>query len=138
MYTYNEFVFGQNLFLNKELNLRVHDFGLECRYNINGKKFQLDHPYHGGQVAGDNLSVILGHSITDDDNNPEYINTVRNKKEEDYIKDYNEFVKLLKEELLTIKGTNEKMGEEFDKTIDDLIEFLDSTSPGFYTVEISS
>lgn len=138
MYTYNEFVFGQNLSLNKELNLQIEEFLLEFSYNINGKTFKLDHPYHGGQVAGDNSSVVLGHVITDDDDNPEYIDVVRNSKEEDYINDYNEFIKQMKAELLTIRGTVGEGGEEFDKTIDDLIEFLDSAPLGFYTVEISS
>ena len=135
MYTFNIFIYGHKLANDKEINNLVHAFDLDFRKTINDKKFEVSAPYHGGQVAGDLHSIIFGTNITDDDHNPNFVNTVRSVKEEDYKKDYTEFLELFKRDLLDNKGLGE---DDYDEAVDKIIVFLDSTNPEFYTIEASS
>lgn len=134
MYTYNLFIFGHNLSLNKELNNMVHDFDFSFQKTINKKRFELDTPYHGGTLPGDIYPVSFGHTITDDDQNPNFVGEVRNAKEENYINDYNEFIKSLKEDLIADKNVE----ADYDKLVDTFISFIDNNKPGFYSIEVSS
>ncbi|MBA3984986.1 MAG: hypothetical protein H0X63_00015 [Flavobacteriales bacterium] len=134
MYTYNNFVFGHNLSINKELNNSLHEFDICFSTRIGLKKFEISTPYHGGKCSGDTQSVILGVLITDDDNNTNYIDEVRNAKEEDYIHDYNIFLDKFKAALIEDKGHE----SDYDEVADNLIEFLDTNKPGFYSVQASS
>ena len=135
MYTFNIFIYGHRLANNEEINALVHAFDLEFRKTINDKRFEVSTPYHGGQVAGDLRSIIFGTNITDDDHNPNFVTKVRSVKEEDYKKDYTEFLELFKRDLLDNKGLGE---DDYDEAVDKIIVFLDSTNPEFYTIEVSS
>ena len=134
MYTYNIFVFGHDLSKNKDLNNSMEELCGGAQYIINGKKFKINRPYHGGQVRGDTFSVIFGIEITDDDDNPNYINKIKKSKKENYIEDYNLFINKLKEDC------NKEMGVDnwYDKMVKELFEFIDNNEPDFYTVEASS
>lgn len=134
MYTFNYLVFGHNLAINHELNNAVHEFDLSFQTTINGKEFVVDTPYHGGQVNGDTLSVVFGCNITSDESNPDYINLIRNAKEEDYLADYNKFIDELTKDLTSNKGEE----GDYDKFVDELIKFLKENKPTFYSVEASS
>jgi len=134
MYTYNNYVFGHQLSVNKELNNELTEFDYEFSISINNKSFEISTPYHGGQCSGDVYSVIFGHVITDDDQNPDFVNEIRNAKEEDYIKEYLEFIKQVKVDLIRDKGLEKK----YDEFCDKLITFIDSTKHTFYSVEASS
>ena len=50
-----------------ELNEKFCEFDISFSKLINGKKYEVNTPYHGGQVAGDVSSVIFGIIVTDDD-----------------------------------------------------------------------
>lgn len=134
MYTSNLFVFGHELATDKELNNDIDRFGIEFGCKIGDKDYELYSPYHGGKIAGDTQSVILGCVITDDDNNPNYVKQVRDAKEEDYLPGYNAFLVKLKADLLSTKGIE----QDYDEVVDRFISFLDNNKPDFYNVEISS
>jgi hypothetical protein len=117
---------------NPKLNNFIHDMDLEFSYN----KYEVDCPYHGGLIRGDIFPIIFGIQITCDDDNPDYINTIRNAKEEDYIQPYNEF---LKEYLNFLKFDDfSDCDEDVLKNLSELIEYLENTNPCFYSVEASS
>lgn len=136
MYICNIFCFGHKMADNKKLNNFISDLDLEFSKSINGKIYEVSYPYHGGQVNGDKYSIIFGYEITDDDNNPNYINEIRNAKEEDYIKEYNifisEYINILKNDDFSY------LNEDELKILKELIDFLEKTKPCFYSVEISS
>jgi hypothetical protein len=134
MYTYNIFVFGHDLSVNPKLNEAVCEFDIEFRDTLNKRKFEVSTPYHGGQVAGDLQSLIFGIVITDDDGNKNFINEVRNAKEEDYLADYQALLAKFIVDLESNKGEE----KEYDDLVDKLIKFLNSKKPGFYSVEASS
>lgn len=136
MYTFNHFVFGHDLSVNKELNNSLWGFGVDYETTINNKRFEVTCPYHGGKSKGDTFSVILGCIITDNDHNPNYIEEVRNSKEEDYINEYNIFLEELIKDLNDNKGIEED--GEYDQFADELITFLRKNIPKFYIVEASS
>ena len=123
MYICNIFCFGHKMADNKKLNNFISDLDLEFSKSINGKIYEVSYPYHGGQVNGD-------------DNNPNYINEIRNAKEEDYIKEYNifisEYINILKNDDFSY------LNEDELKILKELIDFLEKTKPCFYSVEISS
>jgi hypothetical protein len=120
---------------NKKLNNFIADLDLEFRRSVNGKDYEVSYPYHGGQVDGDVYSVVFGFNITDDDDNPDYINVIRKVKEEDFIKGYNIF---LSEYTNWLKTDFSDFEEEELKTLKELIDFLEKTEPCFYSVEASS
>ncbi len=133
MYTYHNFVFGHDLSLNEELKNEVLEFGFEMSEEINGRRFEISAPYHGGRGK----PIIVGVIITDDDvTNKNYINEVRSAKEEDYLNDYNTFVESVKKNLIADMGVDD--GEDYDKFTDQLIDFLDNNKPIFYNVEVTS
>jgi DNA-binding Lrp family transcriptional regulator len=120
---------------NPELNnTLVEGFDLEFSHHIGNRRYEISTPYHGGQCAGDVYSIIFGHEITDDDSNEDYIDEIRNAKEEDYKEEYLVFLEVLKKQLTADMGKE----DDYDKFVNDLIEFLDNNKPGFYTVEASS
>lgn len=128
------FVFGHDLSIDKQLNNDLHSSCIELEKNINGINFKISTPYHGGQVKGDLYSLIFGTVITYDDNNKEYINEVKNAKEEDYITEYHQFIDYFINLIILDKGQDAEM----DIFIDKLIHFLQNNKPKFYTVEASS
>lgn len=134
MYTFNYYVFGHRMAENKEINNTLNEFDIEFSTKVSGKTYEVDFPYHGGQVSGDLYSCVFGTIITDDDNNPDYINDVRSSKEDDYIKDYNIFLDQLKKNLTDNLGED----DDYDNFVPKLIDYLDSNSPTFYAVEASS
>ena len=139
MYTFNIYCFGHDFSLNKELNNKLSEFDFEFSTKINGRNWEINFPYHGGQVYGDCYSCVFGTQITDDDNNKNYIKEIKNAKESDYIDGYNQFLKIFLSELsvenYTILDENK---EEIKKIIDDIIIFLSTNEPGFYSIEASS
>ena len=134
MYIIDNFVFGHELALNKKINNALVDFDAEFSTLVNKKRFVVEFPYHGGQVAGNTYSVIFGAPITDDDGNKDFIKEVRNAKEEDYADDYNKFI----EEYIVALNENLGQDAEYDAFIGELIDYLKNTKPGFYSVESSS
>lgn len=136
MYIIKNLVYGHEMANNRSLNNNVNGFGIELSEEINGKKFEISSPYHGGQVDGDVLSVIFGCCITDDDNNPKFMEQLvkAHENEENYKRDYNQFLNKFKNDL------NKDMGEEetSDEFFQELIVWLDNTEPKFYFVESSS
>ena len=141
MYTYNLFCYGHKLRVNKDLNNKLMEFDLEFSKTINGKRWEVNFPYHGGQCGDMAYSCVFGHNITHDDNNEEFINVVRNSKEEDYQSDYQTFLNDFYWELDNIytpsfKGESDE--EEFNKFIMDIKHFINSNKPEFYNVEASS
>lgn len=139
MYTFNLFVYGHKMSENKELNNKVSDFDLYCPKFINNKKFEIDCPYHGGQITGDVYSVVFGTVITDDDRNPNLISEIQNMKKEDYEKDYLEYLDFVKKDLVDNKNIDgDEEDQEYNLFVDELIDYLDNTEPQFYQVESSS
>ena len=134
MYVINNFVFGHKLSDNKELNNTLCDYGIEYHKNINGKKFEVEFPYHGGRVNGDTYSCIFGMLITADDGNNDYIKEIRNSKEEDYLTNYNSFL----ESFIVMLNENKGQESDYDAFVEKLIVFLKNTEPKFYSVESSS
>lgn len=134
MYTFNYFCFGHDLSKDKNLNNSLHDWDVEFNKIINGREYQIDFPYHGGQVRGDCYSCVFGTIISDDDHNPSYIKDIKNAKESDYINDYNKFIDILIEEL-ELHLHHEK---GFINVVENLKNFLKNNSPEFYSVEASS
>lgn len=149
MYVINNFMYGHNMSKNKKLNNFIHDFDIEFDgKTINGVEYQVDCPYHGGQVLGDTYSVMFGVFITYDDQNPSYVEEVRNTSEDKYNKGYQEFIKLYLENLDEYIEETKSWGKEdnwsegdkkeFEKTALELKKFLTETEPEFYSVESSS
>jgi hypothetical protein len=134
MYIINNFVYGHKMAEHKELNNELWQFELEFRKVINGKRYEVDFPYHGGQIRGDVISVIFGTVITDDDGNSDYSKEIRLAKEEDYEKEYQIFLEAYIEDLNANKGEE----SDYDQFVEKLIPFLRATKPDFYTVESSS
>lgn len=140
MYTLNNFVYGHKMATDEKLNNELHDWDFEFREKVDGKKFTLNFPYHGGQCAGSVYSCILGCEITDDDQNPHYIDEVRSAKEEDYSDGYKKFIGII------ISGMEEDLNSEWvgdDKEnyvnfVNKFKEFIKNNEPCFYSVESSS
>ena len=139
MYTFNEFCFGHKLSKNKELNNALDEIGFEFSTIINNRRYQIYFPYHGGQVRGDCYSCIFGTSITDDDQNDSYTDTVRNAKESDYLTDYNQFINELVLDLESdIENCHSDELEEYTDLVNHLKSFILNNKPEFYSVECSS
>lgn len=136
MYTYNLFVFGHDVSKDKEINNLIWECDLEFRKTINGKKFEVSFPYHGGIVKGDTYAVLFGVYITDDDHNSNYVSEVRNAKEEDYINDYNQFLKEFIDNLTDFE--NGLAGTEDETDLKPLLDYLNNTKPEFYNLQVSS
>jgi len=111
---------------NKELNNLLHDYDLEFSKVINGKKFEISFPYNGSQVSGNIYSVIFGISITDDDQNPNYIDEVRGSKSSDYEVEYQQFLDEYIKDLSS------------DIELSEITKYLKSTEPEFYSIQASS
>lgn len=139
MYTFNNFCFGHKLAKDKELNNLVHEYDLAFSTVINGKNFEIDFPYHGGQVRGDCYSCIFGTVITDDDQNNQYIDTVRSVKESDYLTDYQQFINELILSLeADITNCSDDELDDYQDFVNRLKEFIHNNKPEFYSVEASS
>jgi hypothetical protein len=145
MYTYNSYVYGLNFSVNKKLNKFLSDNDLEFRSKINGTDFECTFPYHGGQVAGDTVSVIFGHRFTDTDGNPGHVKEIFNYDKEKskasyqqfagaYILELDEFIKEAEKE----NWFNEKELAEYKATIEEIKEFIRNGEPDIYSVEESS
>lgn len=136
MYTFNYYVYGHKMSANSELNNELWEFDPEFSQTINGKYYEVNFPYHGGQVNGDVLSCVFGTTVTDDDQNPNLINEIRNFNEDDYKNDYLDFLQNFKNNLNANLGVPGE--EDYDLFVNKLISFLDSTDPELYSVEASS
>jgi len=137
MYTYNNFVFGHDFSKDSELNNEIWSWDIEIREKINNRLFEIDFPYHGGQVKGDTLSCVFGTIITDDDpTNKNFVKEVRNAKMEDYIDDYKVFINKVKSLLIEDSLVSDEDG--FPLFLSKLFSFIENNDPDFYMVEISS
>jgi hypothetical protein len=136
MYTFKHYVYGHDLSKEPELNNGLWEFDLCYSKVINDKEFEIEYPYHGGQISGDVYSCIFGCIITDDDNNDNLISEIQNFKKEDYEKDYLTFIDFVKKDLIDNKGIDDDTN--YDSLVDKIISFLDSNEPKLYTVEASS
>lgn len=131
MYTFNLFCFGHELAQDPELNNLLNEYDFDLRHKINGRQFEVNFPYHGGQCRGDVYSCVFGIQISDSDFNPNFVKEIRSAKYEDYIDDYNQFIEWLKSEITT-------WDDEVTEVVQRLITFLDTNKPDFYSVEASS
>ena len=138
MYTYNIFCFGHELSKDKELNNLLREWDIELEEKIDKRIWEIDFPYHGGQVRGDISSCVFGTVITTDDRNPNYINIVRKAKEEDYIDDYNKFLSVVIDRIEENVELVEEPELDFEELITKLKSFLKENKPRFYSVEVSS
>lgn len=134
MYTYNLYCFGHKLSEDKELNNLLSEYDIEFSRKIKDRIWAVDFPYHGGKVRGDCYSCVFGTIITDDDNNDDYINEIKNSTEKDFIVDYNEFLSILLSEL----EKEVESEKEFSSVVSRLKTFLEKNSPTFYSVQVSS
>lgn len=143
MYTFNNFCYGIDMSVNPTLNNFILEQDLVYNNKINGMQYEVSTPYHGGQCLGDVYSIIMGINITDDDNNPEYVNEIRSVNECTYQEEFEIFRQEYLAELDLIadewKGWNTK-GQYDDGLVmlNELKEFITNSIPGFYTVELSS
>lgn len=134
MYTYNIFCYGHRIADNEEFNEFIGENDLVFRETtILGKKYEVSTPYHGGAST---YPIIFGAVITDDDNNPYYIDEVRSADEKDYEQGYAEFLQ---------RYINDFNLEDFDdmdskekQTFEKLFNYLKTTPARFYSVEASS
>ncbi len=132
MYTYNLFCYGHVMANNPELNEELHENDVQFKTTINGKTYEIDFPYHGGQTAGDIASCVFGTVIHDDyHKNANFVKLIKNAKESDYKDNYNQFLKQLFEYLTSGEYISEK-------SIKELKHFLDKNQPEFYLLEVSS
>ena len=139
MYTFNTYVFGHNTKKDEKIHNLFLIYDLYFSEVYNGMKFEVDTPYHGGALKELEFPVIIGHTITDDDDNPDFLNEVRSSKEEDFIDSYqlfiNDFKKIITDD---IDRCDEFEKEEYEKDVNTILTFLDNNKPEFYLVECSS
>lgn len=133
MYTYNLFIFGHNMSVNKKLNEFIGDMDIVLSKRIGNNKYECDLEYHGGSF---DYQILFGVNITDDDQNPNFINKVRDAKSSTYIDEYNIFLSDYIEELLLATELGE-FDEDRD-TVNELVSFLNTEKPDFYTLQVSS
>lgn len=138
MYTYNLFCFGHQLSKDKQLNNELNEMDAEFTTNIGNTRWELDFPYHGGQVSGDVYSCVFGTIITDDDGNEFYTDEVRLAKEENYIEGYNTFLERLFVRLEEDIDSCEDFKSEFESAVNRLKKFVKDNKPKFYSVQVSS
>jgi len=134
MYTFNLYVFGHNLSIDKELNNSLNSFDIELKTKIGDRTYEIDFPYNGGQTSGDTYSCVFGTTISTDEFNPNHVKEIRSFKKEYYIEEYKEFIEYLKIEVVKFKGEDGDM----DMVIDNLIKFIDTHEPELYSVQASS
>ena len=132
MYTYEVVLFGHNISIDEDLNNKLHGYDMKFSKTLNGKKFDMDTPYHGG---GGVYPIIFGYYLTDTDNNPNFIKEIRSAKEEDLINDYNIFLEEFKQMLIDNLGCYEP---EYDEFVKEILIFFDEHQPEFYSVQVSS
>ena len=72
-----------------------------------------------------------------DDNNPDYIKTIRTSNEEDYKESFDIFKSEYIDELKSILESD-SFDEEETKLLNELIIFIENEEPSFYDVEASS
>jgi predicted house-cleaning noncanonical NTP pyrophosphatase (MazG superfamily) len=128
--------YGHQLGINKKLNNFIYDYELVYDNIIDGKNYEVSTPYHGGQCAGDLYSTVFGIQITDDDNNPNYVSEVRSAKESDYKESYDKFLSEYINEIYTFINDDEFSDEK--ETLLELVDFLNTSEPCIYSVELSS
>ena len=131
------FCYGINTSVNEVLNNFIADYDLEFSKKVNKINYEVSTPYHGGQCSGDIYSVVFGTYITDDDNNPDYIKTIRTSNEEDYKESFDIFKSEYIDELKSILESD-SFDEEETKLFNELIIFIENEEPSFYDVEASS
>ena len=134
MYTFNLFIYGIQMSENPDINNLLHSCDAEFSTKINGKRWEVNFPYHGGQCRGDVYSCIFGIQISDDDRNPNYVSAIRNSKEEDYIEDF----KIFLDQYISYLDQNFGTDPEFDSDMKKIIDFIRNQKPCFYSVEASS
>jgi hypothetical protein len=150
MYTYNLFCCGIDLTKKENLANHIEEI-CEFEMKINGKSYELTTPYQGGLVSGDVFPIVFGTIITDDDHNKEYTNEIRNAKESDYKEEYENFVKVLVNEIKNDNLLSDKEIESVDNNVEQkeyiediikksnqLIDYIEKTEPHFYTMQVSS
>ena len=133
MYTFNLFCFGLDLSIDEELNNNLWACDAQFNTKINGKEWEVDFPYHGGQCKGDVYSCVFGTIVSDSDNNSDFISDIRSAKEEDYIADYTKFIDIFLNRL-----REDESDPEIKEIIESLESFIKSNKPCFYSVEASS
>lgn len=130
MYVIKNLFYGHDLSVDKELNDELWGYDIEYERIIDGFRFEVSVPYHGGQCAGDAMSVFFGTFVTADDCNKNFAKEVRTAKEDNFKKPYREFVNSFLDYLNTMVGE-----EDFVRKI---TNFLSTMEPDFYIVESSS
>lgn len=136
MYTYNLFVFGHDLSVDKVLCEQIDEMDFDFEpHGHDDTKCRLAREYHGGALSN---PVVCGIQIASSDGNKGYLGQVRTAKEETYVFDYTLFVEDLIKEVENYKTM--WIDEEPDVVLlaHNLTTFLRNHKPGFYSVEVSS
>jgi len=147
MYTFNNFIYGHNcnpLSYDEEPKINIALTSscilewLEGRTTIDGINFDIDSPYHGGSHY---TPIIFGVDIACDDDNPEWLEVVRNANESDYSDTYNKFLVIFFKKLNDLELKFESDGhldEETKEQFEYVRKYFIRTEPGFYLCEASS
>jgi hypothetical protein len=131
MYVSNQFIYGHKLSIDPNLNDNVGHEVMNYSFTkeVNGKLFSVEEQYYGDGF--DPYSILFGCRISDD-NMIDYISDIRNAKESNYANDYREFLKFLKEDLKEKRKNN----RDIRGVIDDLLEFIKTHDPMFYSIRV--
>lgn len=130
MYIYNLFCFGID---PKKINIENID-SIDFHFSFND--YSVETHYH----VNNGTQYVIGKNITDDDDNPDYIDEVRSSKKEYFIDDYNKFkielIKVIEEDIKIINDNNE--GDDVVSILEEFKKNIIEIEPDFYTVEVSS
>lgn len=105
--------------------------------------YRISSLYHGN----DEEPWVFGAEVTDNDGNPNFINEIRNLKEEDYLPTYYQFKREVLKEIdedkvrLHNSPSDELSQEEIDDEVsllEQLKSILENNEPSFYQIEASS
>jgi hypothetical protein len=131
MYVSNQFIYGHKLSIDPNLNDNVGHEVMNYSFTkeVNGKLFSVEEQYYGDGF--DPYPILFGCRISDD-NMIDYISDIRNAKESNYANDYREFLKFLKEDLKEKRKNNRDIRD----VIDDLLEFIKTHDPMFYSIRV--
>jgi hypothetical protein len=133
MYTYNVFIYGHDLSKNDVGRYLVEQLDYYFSWGKGDNTYVLSTNYRG---SAPKTPISFGIEISDDDDNPSFLKTVRNADALIYKKEYEEFIYALKKELLTDADVNDD--PELMDTVIKFMTYLDTTEPEFYLLKCSS
>lgn len=144
MYTYKLLIFGHNIidivsgynFIDNDIKDLISNYDLTFKKTYNDIIYHVNTEYHGSVDP-----ISFGVTITDDSDD-NFIKIIKEAKPEDY-SDYNLFLDDYIAHLLDVKSCDMiddeyAEYEEERKLIDKFINWLKTTPPDFYLLEVSS